>query len=348
MVGKLTKLETKLILDGNGTYLGMEKGCFVLKDKKGTVNKYPLFEQEIDEVVLKSGNSISTGALASFGFWDIDVLVTTSRGRPVAMLRSLDSDNYALTRVAQYQAYLDERAYDIAKSIVKAKLTSQSIILMKNGFEPHDQKYLEQIEALNTDKLGSFQIKLNSIEGHFSVPYFKRMFSLIPESIRPNSRKGFMAYDGVNNAFNLAYELLGWKVHKALLKAHLEPYLGFLHSSKQSYTMSLVCDFQELYRAYVDDWVIGYLQGVSKRDFATKAESVNRRRKGKREFLNDSETREFTRGLNMFFELMVEVKRLRNGERQTVETLINEEAQLFAKYLRGEAKNWAPRLTRAN
>jgi CRISPR/Cas system-associated endonuclease Cas1 len=69
-----------LILDGNGSDLGMEKGCFILKNKQG-ISRYPLFEQEIGEVILKSGNSISTGALASFGFWDIDVLVMTSRGR---------------------------------------------------------------------------------------------------------------------------------------------------------------------------------------------------------------------------------------------------------------------------
>ena len=61
------------------------------------------------------GNSISTGALASFGFWDIDVMVMTARGRPVAMLRGLDDDSYVQTRVAQYQASLDERAFTIAK-----------------------------------------------------------------------------------------------------------------------------------------------------------------------------------------------------------------------------------------
>ena len=340
----MARLETKLVLDGNGSYLGMEKGCFVLKDKKGTVNKYPLFEQEIDEVILKSGNSISTGALASFGFWDIDVLVTTSRGRPVAMLRSLDSDNYALTRVAQYQAYLDERAYTIAKNIVKAKLESQNIILAKHGFEPHDPECVDKIEGLKVGNLDSFQRRLNGVEGKYTQRYFETMFSLIPLKIRPEKRTGFMAYDGVNNAFNLAYELLGWKVHKALLKAHLEPYLGFLHASKQPYTMSLVCDFQELYRAYIDDWVINYLQEVSKRDFVTKTEIANKRRRGKREYLTDSETSEFTRRLNGFFESMVEVKRLRNGERQTIETLINEEAQLFAKHLRGENKSWAPRI----
>jgi len=40
----------------------------------------------------------------------------------------------------------------------------------------------------------------------------------------------------------------------------------------------------------------------------------------------------------------VKVKRIRNREHQTLETLINEETQLFAKYLRGEAKSWVPRV----
>jgi hypothetical protein len=48
--------------------------------------------------------------------------------------------------------------------------------------------------------------------------------------------------------------------------------------------------------------------------------------------------------INRFFEVKVEVKRIRHGEHQTLETLINEEAQLFAKYLRGEAKDWVPRV----
>ncbi|RLI34350.1 hypothetical protein DRO66_08965 [Candidatus Bathyarchaeota archaeon] len=37
------------------------------------------------------------------------------------------------------------------------------------------------------------------------------------------------AHDGTNNLFKLAYEMLSWKVHRALIKAKLEPYLGFLH-----------------------------------------------------------------------------------------------------------------------
>jgi len=40
----------------------------------------------------------------------------------------------------------------------------------------------------------------------------------------------------------------------------------------------------------------------------------------------------------------VETPRIKFGKRQTVETLINEEALLFAKYLRNERKNGLPEL----
>ena len=65
----------KIILDSYGSFLGMEKGCFTIRDRKGEVEKYPLFEEEIGEVVLKTGNSVSVGVLASLGFWEIDTLL---------------------------------------------------------------------------------------------------------------------------------------------------------------------------------------------------------------------------------------------------------------------------------
>jgi CRISPR/Cas system-associated endonuclease Cas1 len=64
----------KIALEGYGSYLGMEKGCFTVKSREGNVHKYPLFENLIDQIRIKSGNSISSGALASCGFWGIDCL----------------------------------------------------------------------------------------------------------------------------------------------------------------------------------------------------------------------------------------------------------------------------------
>jgi len=99
------KVETlKIVLGGYGSFLGRDKGCFVIRDKKGQEKRYPLFESEIGEIQVKSGNLVSSGALVSAGFWGIDVLFLTQRGNPVAVLKSLDDDSHVKTRIAQYQA----------------------------------------------------------------------------------------------------------------------------------------------------------------------------------------------------------------------------------------------------
>jgi CRISPR-associated endonuclease Cas1 len=243
------------------------------------------------------------------------------------MLRSLDDDSHVQTRIAQYQASVDERSFEIAKNVVFAKLDGLNNVLEKHGFEHFSLDYKEKIGNLDTGNLEKFRQRITGIEGKCTQKYYEQIFSLLPEKIRPKTREGFMAYDGMNNIFNLAYEVLAWKIHRALIKAKLEPYLGFLHSNQMG-KLSLVCDFQELYRYLIDDFLIQYCQGLNKKDFVTKTENTNRKRKGKREYLSDSETKELLGELNKFFESRVKVTRIRNGENQMIETLINEEALL--------------------
>jgi len=83
------------------------------------------------------------------------------------------------------------------------------------------------------------------------------------------------------------------------------------------------------------------------RDFTTKTEVLSRNKKGKRQYLNDARTKDMMRQLDGYFESMVEIPRMKVGERQTIETLISEEALLFAKYLRNEKETWHPRIALA-
>lgn len=71
---------------------------------------------------------------------------------------------------------------------------------------------------------------------------------------------------------------------------------------------------------------------------------MSRKRKGKREYLNSTQTRQLMKQLDCFFETTVEVPRIKHGKRQTLDTLISEEALLLAKYLRNEKKDWEPRI----
>jgi CRISPR-associated protein Cas1 len=334
----------KIVMDGYGSYLGMEKGCFVLKEKDGSEERYPLFENPINEVGMKSGNMVSTGALASLGFWDVDVTVMTQKGKPVAMLRSLDDDSHVKTRISQYQALENGKGIEVAKRIVYGKIEGQNQLLHKYGLMRYDLvKAKVALEGVESEELSKVRRKLMSLEGKFTERYFKQVFGLLPEVLRPERRKKFKAYDGMNNIFNLAYTMLKWRVHRAILGAKLEPFLGFVHSEQHG-KPSLVCDLMELYRYLIDDFVIQFSQGLKPKDFVMKGERTTRKRWGKREYLNTSKTRELEKGLDELFEGIVEVPRIRHGRRQTLGTLINEEALLLANYLRDERKTWVPRI----
>jgi CRISPR-associated protein Cas1 len=138
---------------------------------------------------------------------------------------------------------------------------------------------------------------------------------LISGNLRHESRKKFKAYDGKNNAFNLAHEVLSWKVYRALIKAKLEPYLGFLHSV-QFGKPSLVCDFQELYRYLIDDFLIERRTRFHKNDFVVVTDFIMHLRIGKKIHLCDYETNELADGLNALFERTVEIPRIKVGNRQ--------------------------------
>ncbi|MFC1804002.1 CRISPR-associated endonuclease Cas1 [Thermoproteota archaeon] len=146
----------------------------------------------------------------------------------------------------------------------------------------------------------------------------------------------------VNNIFKLAYEVLQWKIHIAIIKAKLEPYLGFLHSVQYG-KPSLICDLQELYRYLMDGFVVQFCQTLRKKDFTVKKEVSSRNKRGKREYINDEQTKRMMKELEEYLNTMVEVPLIRHGKRQRIETLINEEALLLAKYIRNENKEWVPR-----
>jgi hypothetical protein len=65
---------------------------------------------------------------------------------------------------------------------------------------------------------------------------------------------------------------------------------------------------------------------------------------GKTIHLCEFETNELAEDSNKLFERIVEIPRIRHGNKQTLDTLINEEAYLFAKFLRHERETWIPRI----
>jgi CRISPR-associated protein Cas1 len=322
----------KIELSDHGSYLGKAEGCFEVRDKNGKIKRYPYFEKEIGEAVLISGSYVSVDALVDLALWNIDTYIMTRRNRVVAVLKNLEDDSHVETRVSQYEALSNGKGDYIAKQIVKSKVEGQNRVLKKHGLKPFDY---------NVDV--SDRKRLLAVESKHARLYFSQIFKLFPEKVRPEKRIGYKAYDGLNNVFSFAYYFLRCRVHKALLKAKLEPYLGFLHSVQHG-KPSLVCDFQDLYRYLIDDYLIERCRKLRKKDFVAVTDFMMRLKMGKRIHLCEFEADSLAEGLNQLFERVVEIPRIKHGNKQTLDTLISEETLLFAKYLRRERNMWIPRL----
>ena len=333
------KDRVNLVMDTWGEYLHIENGCFLIKDRWGEEKKYPFSDEEIKEVWIRNGNYVSVDALTALASFNVDVVLATQAKKPVAMLRSLIDDSHVKTRIWQYESFKNDKWYYIAKQILLTKVEGQRRVLQKWGIE---EKYKPD-KLIESSDIRKVRTNFTGSEGKYAQHYYRSIFKLIPENIRPERRRTYRAYDGLNNIFNLGYEMLKWKVHKAIINAKLEPYLGYLHSM-QFGKPSLICDFQELYRFIIDDYLIKYCQKIRKKDFITKIEEISKAKTIMRVYLNDYKTDELMGLIDELFNKQFEIPRIRNGQKQGFDTLIKEEAQLFAKYLRNERKTWVPRI----
>jgi CRISPR-associated protein Cas1 len=333
----------KLLLDDYGTYLGRGEGCFEVRNRNGNVERYPHFEKEIGECILRSGNYVSVDALIDLALWNVDTYIMTKKNRVVAVLKNLEDDSHVKTRIMQYKALENGKGIHIAKQLVLSKVESQNVVLKKHCLQKHNSTFKHEIESITTQSLSHVRRKLIPIEAKYSRHYFSQIFKLFQEKIRPKRRVTFKAYDGINNVFNFGYYILKCRVHKALLKAKLEPYLGFLHAIQHG-KPSLVCDFMELYRYLIDDFLIERRTRFHKNDFVAVTDFVMRLKMGKRIHLCEFETAELADDLNRLFDRVVEIPRIKVGKKQTLDTLICEEALLLAKFLRKERNTWTPRL----
>lgn len=342
MRGRMLKIEMK----DYGNYLGRGRGCFYVRDRNRKQTEYRHFAQEIGECVLKDGNSVSVDALRDLALFNIDTYIMTRYDRIVGFLVNPEDNSHVKTRLCQYQAYLDKnKTVKIMKAILKAKILGQNRVLEKYDLKPLNYSIIErQIDGVHAENLETVRKQLMQIESKYSQYYFSEIFSLFPEKIRPEKRIGHKAYDGMNNVFNFAYHILKMRIHKALLKAKLEPYLGFLHSLKFG-NASLVFDMMEIYRPLIDDFLLERRKKFHKNDFVLKTDTeIKLRMYNKRFVLTDYETNGLTDDLFLFFERYVNVKRVGHGFRQTIDSLINEESKELARYLRNETTTeWQPR-----
>jgi CRISPR-associated protein Cas1 len=327
----------RLFLNEYGSYLGVEGLNFIArKGKEETPQRIPFYS--VDEIAISSGGSVSTKALAWASIYGTKVLVTSPRsGRPLGVFLPLDHDMHVETRVKQYQAYASEKGITIAKAILTAKIMAQASLLERYNVGFDSGFYLRQINRVKTLPYEKARRALFSIEGEYSQKYVPRFLKLFPTQLQTHVRESYGATAALNNILNLSYEVLRWEVYKSILDAHLDPYLGYLHSIEHS-KPSLVCDIQEPYRAWIDAFLVEYCHELSSRDLEAKYHQ------GKpRIFLKHPESSRLIAELNTYLSRRAGKQRTHKyGSSSRLKTIIQEDTEQLARYIRGDLNAWMP------
>lgn len=81
-------------------------------------------------------------------------------------------------------------------------------MLRKHGLRNHGFSFKEKIENLKGESLDKIRARLHGIEGRYSKRYFTQIFQLLPEPIRPESRKN-RGYLRITGDIYTLYEMVG-------------------------------------------------------------------------------------------------------------------------------------------
>jgi len=234
-------------------------------------------------------------------------------------------------------AHNNEKGLLIAKAIVKAKIITQALLLQRYNIGFDSQPFLRRIKRVKTQPDDKARTALFSIEGEFSQKYSRKIGKLFPNGLQTDVRESHGATNALNNIFNLSYEVLRWEVYKSILSSHLDPYLGYLHSIEHS-KPSLVCDVQEPYRAWIDGFLVEYCRTLREKDLQVKFDGCK-----PRIFLRHPVSSRLIAKLNEYLNSKVMKQRTHKyGSRSRMKTIIQEDTERLAGYIRGKLPTWEP------
>jgi len=214
---------------------------------------------------------------------------------------------------------------EIAQAYARKRAESEISMMEKYDLDPSRlEGWLPQIN-FDADKVDEVRANIQALEGKCTQEYFKQYFKQFPDFLRTKNRYRRGAMDPLNNLLNLGYEVLRRRVHIAVVSAHLDPYLGYLHSTRM-YHPALVYDMLEPWRTVAEDFILDYHEQLSTDSFV---------KHGERSFLKRDEQIRFTNALDQLIDKKrIPYNRRGNSKTTRIRTAIKEDPKKLATNLR--------------
>lgn len=327
----------QLIVDGYGSYIHRKENLFEIETKtKNQEKKKEEFSADmVDQILITSKTSISSGAIQLAMEKQIDIVYLDWYGKPYARTYPCKLGGTTRTRRLQAMKYLSREVANMAKAMVRAKISNQ-LTLLKQLAKTRESKefdsYINQIK-INIIKINSIEGNIDEaresilgIEGYCSTQYWAALTMILPFKRREQEAK-----DIVNAMLNYGYGILYSEIEKACITAGLDPYLGFLHTDRYAKPSTVLDMIEEFRQPIVDRAIITLFsrKQVDERDADISGNTFMLTKIGRKKVISAVMER-------------IHSKMKYNGKKFVLQGIMLEQARQIARVLLSEKKEYVP------
>lgn len=331
-----------LYITSDDAFVRKERETFVVEVNNSKVFQAPI--HSIENIVCFGFKSLTPALMAFCAESNVGVSYLSENGRFLARVYGAQQGN-VLLRKAQYAASDNElQSLLIARPIVAAKVANYRNLILRH-LRNHPECSSDAVDSAaiamghrlaEIEKAESLD-QLRGHEGECATLYFGVLSSLITsqkEDFIFTHRTKRPPLDPANALLSFLYAILANDLRSALETTGLDPQVGFLHQLRSG-RPSLALDLMEEFRAYLGDRVmlnLVNLKQVSKKDFEIRESGeVRMSDEARKTVITAYQKRKQEEITHPFL-----------GEKMTVGLLPHVQAQLLARYLRGDIKEYPP------
>ncbi|MCL5282709.1 MAG: type I-C CRISPR-associated endonuclease Cas1c [Planctomycetes bacterium] len=343
----MKQLLNTLFVTTQGSYLSKEGDTVLVHQEQEVKLRVPI--HNLGSIICFGNVLCSPFLLGLCGERNVTLSFLTENGRFLARVHGPISGNVLLRREQYRRADDPAISAEVARSVVTAKIANSRIVLqraMRDGPELADclpmKQALEDMQQYIKDlQLQATVDQIRGIEGSAAASYFGVFDHLISASkehffFRERSRRPPL--DNMNALLSFLYTLLVHDVQSALEGVGLDPAVGFLHRDRPG-RPGLALDLMEELRAYLVDRLA--LSLVNRQQ--VKPEGFTKTESGA--VTMDDETRKAVL-VAWQKRKQEEITHLFLQEKVPLGLLAHVQAQILARYLRGELEGYPPFLWR--
>ena len=331
-----------LYITSEDAFVRKERETFVVEVNNEKVFQAPV--HSIENIVCFGFKALTPALMAFCAENNVGVSYLSENGKFLARVYGAQKGN-VLLRKAQYTLSENElQSLVIARPIIAAKVSNYRSLLLRHQ-RNHPDECLDSVSNAATvmgERLARIQMaetldELRGYEGECATLYFGVLSSLITaqrEDFTFTTRTKRPPLDPANALLSFLYAILANDVRSALETTGLDPQVGFLHQLRSG-RPSLALDLMEEFRAYLGDRImlnLINLKQVTKADFEIRESGeVRMSDDARKTVITAYQKRKQEEIMHPFLD-----------EKMTIGLLPHIQAQLLARYIRGDITEYPP------